>query len=94
MERVLSTEERIRRAEEVYRNKGSVGHDPIKSIPKYKNKLIKKMIIQIILCLSIYSIFYFFGHTENLFSKDMIAKAKEIKGYSTMKKAELIEALK
>ena len=81
MERVLSTEERIRRAEEVYRNKGSVGHEPIKSIPKYKNKLIKKMIIQIIVCLSIYSIFYFFGHTENLFSKDMIAKAKEIMAY-------------
>ena len=54
MERVLSTEERIRRAEEVYRNKGNVGHEPIKSIPKYKNKLIKKMIIQIVVCLRKY----------------------------------------
>lgn len=42
MERVLSTEERIRRAEEVYRNKGNVGYEHIKGIPKYKNKLIKK----------------------------------------------------
>lgn len=81
MERVLSTEERIRRAEEVYRNKGSVTCERVKNIPKYKNKIIKKMIIQIIVCLSIYSIFYFFGHTENLFSKDMIAKAKEIMAY-------------
>lgn len=81
MERVLSTEERIRRAEEVYRNKGSVTCERVKNIPKYKNKIIKKMIIQIIVCLSIYSIFYFFGHTENLFSKDMIAKTKDIMTY-------------
>ena len=81
MERVLSTEERIRRAEEVYRNKGNVGHEHIKSIPKYKNKLIKKMIIQIVVCLSIYTLFYFFGNTENLFSKDMVSKAREVMSY-------------
>ena len=81
MERVLSTEERIRRAEEVYRNKGNVGYEHIKGIPKYKNKLIKKMIIQIVVCLSIYSLFYFLGNTENLFSKDMINRAREIMSY-------------
>ncbi len=81
MERVLSTEERIRRAEEVYRNKGNISHENLKNIPKLKNKIIKKMIIQIIVCLSIYSIFYFFCHTENLFSKDMLNKAKEIMSY-------------
>ena len=81
MERVLSTEERIRRAEEVYRNKGNVGHEPIKSIPKYKNKLIKKMIIQIVVCLSIYTLFYCLGNTENLFSKDMVSKAREVMSY-------------
>ena len=81
MERVLSTEERIRRAEEVYRNKGNVGHEPIKSIPKYKNKLIKKMIIQIVVCLSIYTLFYFLWNTDDLFSKDMVSKAREIMSY-------------
>lgn len=81
MERVLSTEERIRRAEEVYRNKGNVGREQIKSIPKYKNRIMKRMIIQIIVCLSIYSLFYFWGYAEDLFSKDMLNKAKEIMSY-------------
>ena len=81
MVRVLSTEERIRRAEEVYRNKGNVSQEHIKNIPKSKNRLIKKMIIQIIVCLSIYSLFYFFQHAESLFSKDMMNKAKDIMAY-------------
>ena len=81
MERVLSTEERIRRAEEVYRNKGSVTCERVKNIPKYKNKIIKKMIIQIIVCLSIYSLFYFWGNAEDLFSKDMLNKTKDIMTY-------------
>ena len=81
MERVLSTEERIRRAEEVYKNKGNVRQESVKNIPKNKNRLIKKMLIQIVVCLSIYSVFYFLGHTENLFSEDMMTKAKEIIAY-------------
>ena len=81
MERVLSTEEKIRRAEEVYKNKGNVRQESVKNIPKNKNRLIKKMLIQIVVCLSIYSVFYFLGHTENLFSEDMMTKAKEIIAY-------------
>ena len=82
MERVLSTEERIRRAEEVYRNKNNIRQEHhVNSVSKSKNRLLKKMIIQIIVCLSVYSIFYFFGHSEDLFSKDMLNKAKEIMTY-------------
>ena len=81
MERVLSTEERIRRAKEVYINKGNVRQESVKNIPKNKNRLIKKMLIQNVVCLSIYSVFYFLGHTENLFSEDMMTKAKEIIAY-------------
>ena len=81
MERVLSTEERIRRAEEVYRNKGNVKERNIGKNIKSKNKMLKKMIIQIIVCLGIYSLFYFFQNTDQLFSKDMINRTKEIMEY-------------
>lgn len=81
MERVLSTEERIRRAEEVYRNKGNVKERNIGKNIKSKNKMLKKMIIQIIVCLGIYSLFYFFQNTDHLFSKDMINRTKEIMEY-------------
>ena len=81
MERVLYTEERIRRAEEVYRNKGNVKERNIGKNIKSKNKMLKKMIIQIIVCLGIYSLFYFFQNTDHLFSKDMINRTKEIMEY-------------
>ena len=82
MERVLSTEERIRRAEEVYRNKNNIKQEHPRHIAsKSKNRILKKMIIQIIVCLSIYSIFYFFEHSDDLFSKDMLSKTNEIMGY-------------
>lgn len=81
MERVLTTEERIRRAEEVYRNKGNIREIKTKEHSKLKNRIIKKVIIQILVCLSIYCIFYFFQNAENLFSKDMINKAKQIMEY-------------
>ena len=82
MERVLSTEERIRRAEELYRSKNNIRPENVskKTSPK-KKILLKKMIIQIIVCLSIYLLFYFFSHSEDLFSKDMISNAKEIMSY-------------
>lgn len=82
MERVLSTEERIRRAEEVYRNKNNIKSENINAkTSKKKRALLKKMIIQIFACLSIYILFYFFGNSDDLFSRDMINSAKEIMAY-------------
>lgn len=81
MERVLTTEERIRRAEEIYRNKGNIRKTKTKEHSKLKNRIIKKVIIQILVCLSIYCIFYSFQNAENLFSKDMLSKAKKIMEY-------------
>ncbi len=82
MERVLSTEERIRRAEEVYRNKNNIKTENIsKKTTKKKRILLRKMIIQIVACLSIYTLFYFFSHSEDLFSKDMMNSAKGIMSY-------------
>ena len=52
MERVLTTEERIRRAEEIYRNKGNIRETKTKEHSKLKNRIIKKVIIQILVCLS------------------------------------------
>lgn len=81
MERVLTTEERIRRAEEVYRNKGNIRETKPKEHSKLKNRIIKKVTIQILVCLSLYCIFYFFQNAENLFSKDMLSKAKQVIEY-------------
>ena len=39
------------------------------------------MIIQIVVCLSIYTLFYFLGNADDLFSKDMVSKAREIMSY-------------
>ena len=85
MERVLSTEERIKRAEEVYRNKQQGIHlnkrESKNKISKYKIKLLKKMLVQILICLAIYSLFYYSKNSEELFSKDLVNKTKEILGY-------------
>ncbi len=81
MERVLTTEERIKRAEEIYRNKGNVREVKEKEHSKLKSRIIKKVIIQMLVCLSIYCIFYFFQNAENLFSKDMLSKAKQVMEY-------------
>ena len=62
MERVLTTEERIKRAEEIYRNKGNVREVKEKEHSKLKSRIIKKVIIQMLVCLSIYCIFYFFSY--------------------------------
>lgn len=87
MERTLSAEERIKRAEEIYykRKMQNVGvrvtansaHG--KEKPNYK--LLKKMILQILICTMIYTIFYLVQHTNYIFSEDCINKTKEILSY-------------
>ena len=71
MERVLSTEERIRRAEEVYRNKNNIRQEHhVNSVSKSKNRLLKKMIIQIIVCLSvIFYILFFWSFRRPVFKR-------------------------
>ena len=84
MERVLSTEERIKRAEELYKSKQDIRNTKKENnlkISKYKAKLLKKMIVQMLICLTIYSLFYYVKNSEEIFSKDLINKTKEILGY-------------
>ena len=91
MERVLTQEERIRRAEEIYlrrrntrpqyrsiRETANIRQEP----PKVKNfKLFKKMALQIVICLLLYCIFYLIYDTNYSFSDTTISKTQEILNY-------------
>lgn len=84
MERTMSVEEKIRRAEEIYarRREGSQKKTTTVTINKQENKkdikLLKKMAIQIIVSLSIYLVIYVIQNNNYIFSKDFIEKTKEI----------------
>ena len=89
MERVLSVEEKVRRAEEIYlRRKGlNELQNRTQKVPindtKKDVKLLKKMIMQIIICVCIYMTVYIVQNSENFFSQNFIQKAREILSYDT-----------
>ena len=83
MERAMSVEDKIKRAEEIYykrREQEIPMRETIRKIPNEKKniKLMKKMIRQIIVCLIIYGIFYLIINNNYIFSTDFTNKAKEI----------------
>jgi len=84
MERTMSVEDKIRRAEEIYyrrKNKEIPARDTTTKAPikKKRNiKLLNKMIKQILICLVIYSIFYAIINNNYIFSEDFTKKAREI----------------
>ncbi len=85
MERTMSVEEKIRRAEEIYNRKREnqirTNTARVSVNSKKDIKLLKKMIIQIIVCLLIYSIFYLLVEKNYIFSQDLVNKTKEILSY-------------
>lgn len=85
MERTLSPEEKIRRAEEIYsrRRSGNASRNiATVNVSNEKNYgLLKKMILQIAICLVIYFIFYLIQNGNYIFSQDIINKTKEILSY-------------
>lgn len=86
MERSLSSEERIRRAEEIYyrrrmQNGVRVPTSNVNTKTKPDYYLFKKMILQILICLFIYFIFYLVKNSNYLFSEDVIQKTKEFLSY-------------
>jgi hypothetical protein len=86
MERVLSADEKIRRAEELYsrkRNQNIRTTSARVNVSEKGNnyKLFKKMILQILICLMIYFIFYLIKNSDYIFSQEVISKAKEILSY-------------
>ena len=88
MERTMTVEERIRRAEEIYerrqRNNGLIPETESKKSRKSEKKdikLLKKIIIQLIVCISIYLIIYTIQQNKYNFSEDFINKVNEIISY-------------
>lgn len=86
MERVLSVEEKIKRAEEIYARRSNYPSkerlETTVPVNEKKNlKLFKKMFIQILICVLIYYIFYLIQDTNYIFSKDVIQKTNEILSY-------------
>ena len=87
MERTITPEERQRRAEEVYNRRRNNSLSKInytnENIVKEKVNisLFKKMILQILICMVIYVIFYLIKNTSYFFSDDVINKAKEFLKY-------------
>ena len=89
MERAMTVEERIRRAEEIYeRRKRNEGLTVVqeKENKKEKNekkdiKLLKKMVIQLMICICIYLVIYTIQNKQYIFSEDFINKVNEIISY-------------
>ena len=87
MEKAISVEERIRRAEEIYEKRRQGESRPITKVSVNNNrkdvKLLKKMIIQILVCISIYMGIYAIYNNKYVFSEDFIKKANEVLSYDT-----------
>ena len=86
MERTLSSEERIRRAEEIYQRRKMQGGVRVstsnvnsKKQPEYQ--LFKKLALQIAICLLIYFIFYLIQNSNYIFSENVINKTREFLSY-------------
>lgn len=89
MERTMTVEERIRRAEEIYerrkRNQGltvvSEKKNEEKKNEKKDMKLLKKMVTQLLVCICIYLVIYTIQNNQYIFSEDFINKVNEIISY-------------
>lgn len=91
MERTMSAEDKIRRAEEIYNRRREneyrttttrVSVDKNNDLDNKKlNKKLKKMILQIIVCMLIYLIFHYAINNNNVFSEDFRKKCEEVLAY-------------
>lgn len=87
MERTISVEEKIRRAEEIYERRKQGNSRPIATVnvnnEKKDVKLLKKMIIQILICVSIYLVIYVVQNNQYVFSRDFTNQVNDILSYDT-----------
>lgn len=96
MERVLTVEEKIRRAEEIYQKRRQGEARPVAKVTvndKKDIRLLRKMIIQMLICVAIYLGIYTIQNSQSVFSEDFINKANEILSYDT-NFVELYETIK
>lgn len=96
MERVMTVEEKIRRAQEIYQRRREGETRPVAKVAvneKKDVKLLKKMVIQIIVCVTIYFVVYIIQNNQYVFSEDFINKANEILSYD-VNFAQLYEMVK
>ena len=85
MERTLSQEERIKRAEEIYYRRKNAMDAPrtatVNISPKKNYKFLKKIIVQIIICACIYGVIYKLQSNTDSFSVDSISYIKGAMAY-------------
>lgn len=87
MERVMTIEERIKRAEEIYARRQQIPQRQSATVPINKKqnkkdiKLLKKMTIQIMLSLSMYLVIYIIQNNNYIFTEEFIKKINEILSY-------------
>ena len=85
MEKILSPEERVRRAQEIYerrRNLNGRRNIATVNVNEKKNfKILKKMFIQLLVCLLIYFIFYYINGLNNEGTNQFIEKTKDVLSY-------------
>lgn len=90
MERALTSDERLRRAEEMYyRKRGGAIKETDKTVStkasntpvSAKKYLLKKMLIQISICFIVYCSYYVIKNCNFIFSEDFINKTNEILSY-------------
>ena len=86
MERVMTVEEKIRRAEEIYQKRKQGETRPVTKVSvndKKDLKLLKKMVIQMLICMAIYFIVSMIQSNQYVFSEDFLQKTNEILSYDT-----------
>lgn len=85
MERIVSAEERLRRAEEIYYRRRAQGvrvdSTSVNVGNAKKVSLGKKMCIQILVCVVIYTTFWFLKEYNTIFSENVINQTKTILNY-------------
>lgn len=86
MERTASVDEKIRRAEEIYSRRRQENTNRVQARVNVNDdtkdyRLFKKMILQIVICLLIYFIFYLIKNSNYIFSEDFLSKTKEVLSY-------------
>lgn len=85
MEKVMTVEEKIRRAEEIYERRKQGEMRPVAKVTVNDNKkdvkLLKKMIMQILICIAIYLVIYTIDNNQYVFSEDFINEVNGILSY-------------